>query len=156
MTPIKETASTAFHIVNYLDLSIRMNRMPFFLLNLGMAFILAPILLSILPEGFLDAPADTPVPLLARVVIEGHNLILLPAFIKRMKDVGWSSDIIQIISACIYAPAVLKICLSEGFLSGLTPFLALAGLAVAMVTFYLFVAAGDENKNDYGPAPRRQ
>jgi len=134
-----------------------MNRIPFLAINLAIAFIFAPIAMAFLPDnmGSMDDADFATLPLAARLVFEVHNFVLIPAFIKRMKDIDFAHKKIEVILALIYVPAVLRVFASNSLMDALHIPLSIAGMVLLLTNIFLFLKEGTQAENRYGAAPKR-
>ena len=175
MTDIKlpslqeNTAGVMFHLKNYFDVSLRMNCIPFivaiFAAPLTLLLLVAPFILLSEPLGY-NALGDKLLHWTDQLLNIVATILLIPAFIKRMKDVGWSKVMIRIVCACValvaglgiagvavieaeYHPPFPLVTVALGAL------LTGAGVVLSLSQLCLCGIPGNKGENQYGPAPRK-
>jgi uncharacterized membrane protein YhaH (DUF805 family) len=166
MTPINfpklpntlfRSSTIVFHFINYFNMTVRMNRVPFLAITIGLSFLFTPVLAYIIPEAAFENP-ETMFDNLTRgqaIVIEAYGLLILPAFLKRMKDADFSVLRIEIVLAMIYGTAIIHAFVSDTTINAITPILGLMNLVIAILMIALVFIAGTKGENQYGLAPTK-
>ena len=146
--------SVIFHLKNYFNLEPRMNRWPYFAIIFAHAALITPYMISATPDQTLEATSnlfrDDP---FQRALHLLYNLVLIPAHIKRMKDIGWSPKVIEAILYMFYIPSLLVLLLSDSGFATISPILILTAFPEIMLSIFLMVREGETGGNIYGNDP---
>jgi len=143
------------HLRHYLNLNMRMGRTSFLLFKLLTIFLAVPVSQYIIPHEVFEKASENPEFLntyrpefISRFLITAFVLILLPAYIKRLKDINF--PYIDMALIFLFAPHVVDTLLSDGGYAVLAWPLAFLNFAGIVFTVYLFLKEGDAGKNKYG------
>lgn len=139
-----------FHLMNYTNFSLRMNRQPYILITLLHGLLLMPFVVHLMPQES-EVVIDPSLP--ERMAHMAYGFLLLPFHVKRMKDLGWLKWQVDVGVLCMYVPSVLGAMMSDSGLAIISPLLMLIVLAKVALSIYLVLMKGENGRNAYGDDP---